>query len=139
MVRVVDERNPDLTLCQRETASWISRRTYALLDTSSGVYGASAVPVRIGERRFLATAAHVLAPGLPLKLLTEHHQVSIQESRRNYRKHDCEYDYGYVELVPSEMIPINHWVGLEDLQPRVDCAQPTDVIVSGWPLSLIHI
>lgn len=130
---MTDAENPDFDLCLREIGNWVSRRTYVLLDVSSGAEGASAVPVRIGQRYFFATAGHVLSCGSPLHVLTEHRHVSLPESKRNYVKSGKEHDYGYVELVPSELIPVDHWLDLEDLQPTIDFAHTAHVVVSGWP------
>ncbi len=111
----------------------IRRRTVRLLDLTDKSAGGSAVTVQLGERFFLATAAHVIPPNHEIRVLVgEADEENIgQFKARHVNEED---DVGLLELDESTAGAIDsEFTGYEQLPIHFDQSSRWCATLIGYP------
>jgi len=115
----------------------IRRRTVRLIDLTDQSAGGSAVTVKLGNRYFLATAAHVIPPNHEIEVLVGAGEVK-NVGRFSARHINEEDDVGLLELDESAAEEINRdFTEAKQLLPRIDQSNRWCATLVGYPSQTI--
>lgn len=91
----------------------------------------TAVAVRLGGRRFLATAGHVLVANHQMALLLEDGEYPVIEARREWR-FDPEVDVGFIELNDESEVGDLRFVEAASILTRLNAECRNPVLLVGF-------
>jgi len=127
----------DVSASDVETHAVASRAealTVALMDKdgASGE-GGSAVKIRIGERFFLATAAHVIAEPNRLAVVPKIGDRCVCEFASSCSEQRNGVDLGVLEVRPQDVKELGDFVSHAHLLPRIPNTKPWNLVLVGFP------
>lgn len=118
---------------RRALADRAFRVTHRVIDKTASSKGGSCVPIRIGTRIFLATAAHVIPENHNIIVVVKS-AVRDHVDRFVARHVNSAADVGCLEVAPVDAESFGEFaLTLEDLVPNVSTGREHSVLVVGYP------
>jgi len=113
-------------------ASQARRHTYCLIHGSDNARIGTAVAVKLGERHFLATVAHMIEGDTANIQVILHNQVAVAASHFVARHYDLHVDVGLLEVSASDAHRFN-FVEHAHLLETIEDHQELPAMVVGFP------
>ena len=107
------------------------RHTYCLIDQTSNTKIGTCIAIKLGERYFLASAAHVIQNADNLQVLIRD-QVTLSISDSIARHYDTGLDLGLIEIPPSDSHCFE-FLSQNVLGTTISDEQEIPVMVMGFP------
>lgn len=114
-------------LCQQ-----VSGSTRALFDVDARTFLGTGTPVRVGQRSFIATAAHVIPDGRPLGILRRESEPEIPTNFQACHK-DRGKDLCALELSAEQTEILGDLPGPQRMLLDVDQGRAQSVVLVGFP------
>jgi len=115
----------------------VRSRIVRLVDLTTRQMGGSAVKIRIADRYFLATAAHVIPSSHDIRALIP---GTVNEFVAGFRRWECEtsFDVGFLEISSMDAGSLGDTFVFEDEISTHRETETLPLVVAGYPGQLIH-